>query len=142
MKRANQKRDEAGYTLTEMLVVIAIIALLAAALTPALIGQLSRARVKSAELQLQTVSSALEQYRSDTGHFPTAKDGLAALVTDPKDAPGWIGPYLKNPKALNDPWGHPILYALDPTGDKFELTSLGSDGAPGGTGTAADIHEP
>jgi general secretion pathway protein G len=134
-------RDD-GYTLSEMLVVIAIIALLAAALTPALIGQLSRARVKAAQLQLQTVASAVEQFRSDTGHFPTAKEGLPSLIADPGDAPGWIGPYLKNQKALTDPWGRPIVYSLDSTGDKFKVVSQGSDGKPGGTGTAADLEEP
>jgi general secretion pathway protein G len=137
-----KRQDDDGYTLTEMLVVIGIIGLLAAALTPALIGQLSRARVKTAHLQLETVASALEQYRSDVNRYPTEQEGLKALVVDPNEATGWIGPYLRDAKALDDPWGHPILYTVDPTGDRFELTSLGSDGKQGGSGTAADIHAP
>lgn len=136
-----RRRDD-GYTLTEMLVVIGIIGLLAAALTPALVGQLARARVKTARLQLETVSSALEQYRSDVNRYPTEQEGLRALVANAKGAPGWLGPYLRDPNALDDPWGHPILYKLDPTGDRFELKSLGSDGRPGGDGMAADIHLP
>ena len=135
-------REDKGYTLAEMLVVIGIIGLLAAALTPALIGQLSRARVKTAHLQLETVSSALEQFRSDVSRYPTEQEGLKALVTDPNDAQGWIGPYLRGSKAIDDPWGHAIVYKLDATGDRFSLTSLGSDGKEGGTGTAADIHTP
>ena len=136
------KRDDGAYTLTEMLVVIGIIALLAAALTPALIGQFSRARVKTAKLQLETVASAVEQFRSDVGRYPSAAEGLPALITKPQAAEGWIGPYLRDDKALKDPWGHAILYKLDPTGDQISLVSLGSDGKEGGDGTAADIHVP
>lgn len=136
------RRDDSAYTLTEMLVVIGIISLLAAALTPALIGQLSRARVKTARLQLETVDAALEQFRSDVGRYPTAAEGLPALVVTPKGAEGWIGPYLRDSKALKDPWGHPIIYKLDPTGAKATVESLGSDGQEGGDGTAADIHVP
>jgi general secretion pathway protein G len=135
------RRDD-GYTLTEMLVVIGIIGLLAAALTPALVGQLARARVKTARLQLETVSSALEQYRSDLNRYPSEKEGLRALVADPRSGQGWLGPYLRDPNALLDPWGRPILYRLDPTGDRFQVESLGSDGKPGGDGLAADIHLP
>ncbi len=134
-------RDD-GYTLTEMLVVIGIIGLLAAALTPGLIGQLSRARTKAARLQLETVSAGLEMFRADLARYPTAGEGLGALVVDPKDADGWVGPYLRDSKALADPWGHPILYHLDAGGDRFDLVSLGSDGKEGGSGTAADIHVP
>jgi general secretion pathway protein G len=136
------KRDDGGYTLTEMLVVIGIIGLLAAALTPALIGQLSRARVKTARLQLETVSAALEQFRSDVSRYPSDAEGLAALVKSPTGAEGWLGPYLRDPKALNDPWGRPIAYRAEPGGDRAELVSLGSDGKTGGDGTAADIHVP
>lgn len=135
------KRDD-GYTLVEMLVVIAIIGLLAAALTPALIGQLARARVKTAHLQLATVSSALESFRSDVGRYPTPSEGLKALVVAPPGAEGWVGPYIHDPKALNDPWNHAIVYHVDADTDQISVESLGSDGKPGGTGTAADIHSP
>jgi general secretion pathway protein G len=131
-------RNDEGYTLTEMLVVIAIIGLLAAVLTPTLVGQLSRARVKAAALQLQTVESALEAYRSDIGHLPSDQEGLGALVAAPAGAEGWLGPYLRDPKAVRDPWGRAFQYRE--TGeDAFEVTSLGSDGKPGGKGAAADL---
>lgn len=130
-------KDDGGYTLTEMLVVIAIIGLIAAVLTPSLIGQLSRARVKAAVLQLQTVQSALEAYRSDIGRLPTTTEGLAALTTEPQDGEGWLGPYLRDPKALQDPWGRPFGYRT--SDDSFEVVSLGADGKPGGKGAAADL---
>jgi general secretion pathway protein G len=132
----------AGYTLTEMLVVIGIICLIAAALTPGLMGQLGRARVKAAELQLQTVSSAVELFKSDVGRYPTQGEGLSALVTDPGGLQGWTGPYLKDPKALLDPWNRPILYTPDASGQSFTVESLGADGKRGGTGINRDLKAP
>lgn len=133
-------RSDDGYTLTEMLVVIAIIGLLAAVLTPSVIGQLGRARVKAASLQLQTTASALEMFRDDVGRYPTHAEGLAALTTAPQDVEGWIGPYLKDAKASRDPWNQPLVY--QPEGDTFRLESLGADRRTGGRGAAADLKAP
>jgi general secretion pathway protein G len=130
-----------GYTLTEMLVVIAIIGLIAAVLTPSLIGQLGRARVKSANLQLETLSSAVEMFRADVGRYPTQQEGLKALLTEPADVEGWSGPYTKNAKALNDPWGEPIRYEADPE-TQYRVVSLGGDRKPGGSGTKRDLRAP
>jgi general secretion pathway protein G len=135
-------RREDGYTLTEMLVVIAIIGLLAAVLTPVLVGQLSRARSKAARLQAENIATTLESFRSDVGRYPTAEEGLAALVKAPNDADGWTGPYIKTAKALNDPWGRPLIYRIGPDRESPQVVSLGSDGKEGGTGTAADISAP
>lgn len=141
-RRQDRLSPEAGYTLTEMLVVIGIIGLIAAVLTPSLLGQMSRARVKAAHLQLQTVSSALEMYMADVGHYPTSQEGLQVLIKAPADADGWTGPYLRDAKVLVDPWGDAIIYAPDPNGRSFQLKSLGSDGKPGGEGAAKDIVFP
>ena len=135
-------RAEDGYTLTEMLVVIAIIALIAAVLTPQLMGQLSRARAKSAQLQLDTVASAVELFRSDVGRYPTSAEGLSVLLTDPGSVQGWTGPYIKDPKALNDPWNRPILYKVDADGNSFYVQTLGADGKPGGGGADRDLVSP
>ena len=132
---------DGGYTLTEMLVVIAIIGLIAAVLTPNLMGQLGRARVKSAQLQLESVAAAVEMFHSDVGRYPTAAEGLRALVNEPADAEGWTGPYLKSASALTDPWAGAILYRTvdDQT---FEVVSLGADRKAGGTGTKRDLVAP
>jgi general secretion pathway protein G len=137
-------RDErdAGYTLTEMLVVIGIICLIAAVLTPGLIGQLSRARAKSAQLQLDTVASAVEVFRSDVGRYPTRAEGLAALVKDPGNADGWTGPYIRDAKALNDPWNRPLIYSVSSDGLSFFVETLGADGKPGGSGVDRDLKAP
>ncbi len=129
-------RPDGGYTLTEMLVVIVIIALIAAVLTPSLLGQLGRARVKTAGLQLDTTAASLAMFKDDTGRLPTQTEGLKALVTDP-GVEGWLGPYLKSDKALNDPWNHPIIYT--PSGDSAVVTMLGADGKAGGKGGDVDL---
>jgi general secretion pathway protein G len=124
-----------------MLVVIAIIGLIAAVLTPSLMGQLGRARVKSAQLQLESVAAAVEMFRSDVGRYPTAGEGLAALVDEPTDAEGWTGPYLKSASALKDPWSGQILYRTSDD-ETFGVVSLGSDRKEGGTGTKRDLVAP
>ena len=136
-------RDEDGYTLTEMLVVIAIIGLIAAALTPAVFGQMNRARAKAAQLQLDTVAAAVEAFRTDIGRYPTASEGLSALTKEPAGAEGWSGPYMRNDKALTDPWGHALIYAAPGSdGANFYVESLGADGKAGGTGLDRDLKAP
>src|SRR4051794_13214681 len=124
-------KQDAGYTLTEMLVVLAIIGILTAVLTPGLIGQLGRARAKSAQMQLDTVAAAVEVFRSDVSRYPTDAEGLSGLLTEPSGTQGWTGPYLKNTKLLKDPWGHDLQYKVDANGLGFSVISLGRDGAVG-----------
>jgi general secretion pathway protein G len=132
-------RTDDGYTLTEMLVVIAIIGLLAAVLTPMIAGQLGRARVKAARLQVENVSTAVEMFRSDVGRYPTAQEGLNGLVRAPDGLDGWIGPYIRNAKSLDDPWGRALKYQAPSDTAPPRVLSLGADGKPGGTGADADI---
>lgn len=132
--------DDKGYTLTEMLVVMTIIALLAAVLTPGLFGQLGRARAKAAQMQLESVSAAVEMFHSDVGRYPTSAEGLKALLTEPGGVDGWSGPYLKNQKLLLDPWGRPLLYTAGDNGRGYSVKSLGADGRPGGSGVDHDLE--
>ncbi|WGM40015.1 type II secretion system major pseudopilin GspG [Caulobacter sp. NIBR1757] len=135
-------RPTNGYTLTEMLVVIGIIALIAAVLTPALVGQMSRARAKTAEIQLETVATAIETFRDDVGRYPTDAEGVMALVKEPAGVKGWLGPYLRGKKAGRDPWGQAYLYSVAKDGERFEVWTLGSDKRPEGRGAAADLTAP
>ena len=135
-------RLDAGYTLTEMLVVIGIIGLIAAVLTPGVISELGRARAKAAQLQLDTLSADVEAYSSDVGHYPTQQEGLAALLHEPSSVEGWSGPYVRDQRMLSDPWGRPVVYAVDPAKRVFAVKSLGADGRPGGSGIDRDLQAP
>lgn len=140
-RRGELSRD-GGYTLTEMLVVMAVIGLIAAVLTPGLIGQLGRARAKTAQMQLETIAAGVEMYRSDVGKYPGQALGLGALLTQPMDAEGWTGPYVKNAKVLTDPWGNVVQYKVEESGRGFTVTSYGADGAASGAGLNRDLQAP
>lgn len=140
--RKGRLSSDDGYTLTEMLVVIGIIGLIAAVLTPGLIGQMSRARSKAAQLQLDTLVNAVEMYRSDVGRYPTPEEGLAALIHGPGDAEGWTGPYVRDSKMLQDPWGRTILYSADVEHQRFFVETMGADGREGGEGADRDLRAP
>jgi general secretion pathway protein G len=125
-----------GFTLLELLVVVAIIGLLAAYVGPKYFAQVAKSEQTVAKTQIQAFARALGTYRLDVGNFPTTEEGLNALVVKPPGAEKWNGPYLD--KAVpNDPWGRPYLYRA--TDDDFEIMSYGKDGQPGGSGSAADI---
>jgi general secretion pathway protein G len=138
----NRRDKDGGYTLTEMLVVIGIISLIAAVLTPGLLNHLSRARAKAAELQLKSVAASVEQFREDVGRYPTAQEGLSVLLKAPAGAENWTGPYAESANAITDPWGRPVLYIVDDKNHRFHVETLGADGAPGGTSFNRDLRYP
>lgn len=127
-----------GFTLVELLVVLAILALLAGIVGPKVLGQLGGAKAKTAAVQIADLEKTLEIFKLDVGRYPTAEEGLNALVTKPANAAAWSGPYLKGGVPL-DPWSHPYVYKPGP-GGTVDILSLGADGAPGGEGENADIH--
>jgi general secretion pathway protein G len=131
--------SESGYTLLELLIVIAILGLLAVVGAVQLSGYLGRARTDTAKLQIDQLTTALDLFRIDVGRLPTGDEGLAALIEMPADAKGWRGPYLKKPEAIRDPWGHVFLYRQPGERKEYDLVSLGSDGRPGGSGESLDI---
>jgi len=140
MAQFRRRKGERGYTLLEVLIVLTIIALVAALVGPRLIAQLDRSKVKTAEVQLRSLMSAMETMRLDLGRYPNADEGLKLLVEPPSD-PGeaWQGPYLETtlPK---DPWGHDYAYAAAPDPlDRPRIITLGADGREGGAGLNADI---
>ena len=127
-----------GFTLLELLVVIVIIGLLAGYVAPRYFGQVGRSEVQVARAQIESLEKALDQFRLDTRHYPTAEQGLDALMVKPANETNWTGPYLK--KAVpNDPWGRPYVYRVPGSKTDYDLYSLGKDGKPGGTGEDADI---
>jgi len=127
-----------GFTLLELLVVMVIIGLLVGYVAPKYFAQIGKSEVKAARDQIDSLGKALDQYRLDTGHYPTTEQGLAALVTKPANEVKWDGPYLA--KAVPpDPWGRPYLYKNPGEHGDYDLLSLGKDGQAGGTGENADL---
>ena len=131
-----------AFTLIEILVVIAVIAILASLVAPSVFQHVGTARSTTARSQLEMLATALDAYRLDTGRYPTSEQGLGSLMVAPgMDAPAaWRGPYLRRAVPL-DPWGAPYVYRYpgtnNPTG--FDLLSYGADGRAGGDGENADI---
>ena len=142
-RRTERQTARWGFTLIEMLVVIAIIATLAAVVAPAVFRNVGDARASAARGQVEILALALDAYRLDNDAYPTSEQGLAALRTPPvagEAARNWRGPYLRRAVA-GDPWGRPYLYLspgrANPTA--YDLYSLGRDGRAGGEGEDADI---
>ena len=127
-----------GFTLLELLVVVAIIGLLVGYVAPRYFSQVGKSEVQVARAQIDALEKALDQYRLDTGRYPSTEIGLSALVQRPQNEPKWNGPYLRKAVPL-DPWGKPYLYRAPGEKADFDLVSYGKDSAPGGTGEHADI---
>ena len=136
----HSRAGSAGFTLVELLVVLAILTLLAGIVGPRVLGQLGGAKSKTAAVQIADIDKALELFKLDVGRFPTTEEGLEALTKRPPTvSSGWAGPYLKG--ALpTDPWARPYRYQGPGPDGAIEILSLGADGAPGGEGENADIR--
>lgn len=127
-----------GFTLLELLVVVAIIGLLVAYVGPKYFTQVGKSEVTAARAQIDAFEKALDHYRLDVGRYPTTEQGLGALLTAPSGTPKWGGPYLAK-TVPTDPWGHAYVYRSPGEKTEYELLSHGKDGAAGGSGEAADI---
>lgn len=138
-RRRACRQSERGFTLVEMLVVITIIALIMALVGPRVLNYLGESKVKTARIQIESLSIALDLYFLDTGRYPTRSEGLIALVQRPGSSQFWNGPYLKGDSVPNDPWGHPYVYQSPSDHGPYDIVSYGADGQEGGGGAAADI---
>ena len=128
-----------GFTLLELLVVVVIIGLLVGYVAPRYFGQVGKSEVTTAKAQIDALEKALDQYRLDTGRYPTTELGLAALVNRPPNEPKWNGPYLRSGTVPNDPWGHSYVYRSPGEHGSFDIVSHGAHGVEGAADTASDI---
>lgn len=132
------KNHQSGFTLLELLVVLVIIGLLVGYVGPRYFAQIGKSETKVARAQIDSLEKCLDQYRLDTGHYPSSEQGLAALNLQPSGELNWGGPYLKKAVPM-DPWGRPYIYRQPGDHGEFDLSSNGKDGQPGGTGDAVDV---
>ena len=142
-KTAGSKED--GYSLLEILVVLAIIGMLATLVAPRLFAQLDRGKITATEAQARNLQTALDAFRLDVGRYPTEQEGLASLLNAPQELDGrWQGPYMEGGEIPRDQWANDFVYhppLLDANGRPLrpKIISYGADGVEGGSGNDADI---
>ncbi|WP_395541055.1 type II secretion system major pseudopilin GspG [Neotabrizicola sp. sgz301269] len=137
--RPAPRNRKAGMTLLEVMIVLAIIALIAGLAAPQLMETFGRAKSRAATIEMEGLKGAVQLFYIDTGRYPSEAEGLEALLAAPAGVDNWQGPYLESADSLLDPWENRYLYR-SPAADKaFEIMSYGRDGRAGGTSEDSDI---
>ncbi len=141
MRHQDRFRRSRGFTLIELLVVLVILGLLAGLVGPQVMKYLGGANTKTAKLQIEDFSTALDAFRLDMGRYPSSAEGLNALIAAPGGTSRWNGPYLRKNLVPKDPWGNDYQYRApgQRSGGAFDLYSLGADNAEGGDGESQDV---
>jgi general secretion pathway protein G len=136
-------RDDRGFTLLEIIVVVFILSILAAIVAPRIIGRTDDARIAEAKIQIKNFETALKLFKLDNAFYPSTEQGLAALIEKPTigQVPERYreGGYLEQKKIPVDPWDNPYVYISPGLYGDFDLLSYGADGREGGEGKNADI---
>lgn len=135
MQSRRVRTAHGGFSLIEILIVVALIALIAGMVANQVFGGADKARVKLAQSGAANLAGKVEQYEMDVGALPQR---LEDLVKEPGNAKGWLGPYAKE-SALKDPWNTPYEYRVPGEGAPFAVISYGSDRKPGGSGVDGDL---
>lgn len=130
-----RRGQRAGFTLVEMLVVLAIIGSIVGLVGPRVLNYLSESKVKTAQIQMENLASALDLFYLDAGRYPSTEEGLGALAVRPAGVSSWNGPYLKTAGVPKDPWGHNYLYRAPGQNGPYDVGSLGPEGREGGSAT-------
>jgi general secretion pathway protein G len=131
-----------GFTMVELMAILIIIGLLATLVVTKVADQIDKARVTTTKANLKALHAAVNQFKMDTGRYPTEEEGLMALIEEPSDVINYQeGGYLETTEVTKDGWGRDFIYELYPeSGKSFAIVSLGADGEEGGEGTDADLY--
>jgi general secretion pathway protein G len=132
-----QRQRNRGFTLIEIVIVLVILAGIMALVGPRVFGGLGKAKSNEAKIKMEQLANQLEMFKLEVGRYPSASEGLKALVSCPSGVANCSGGYVKDAKQLLDPWGNEYRYSV--SGSKYELSTLGADGKEGGTGEDADL---
>jgi len=132
-------RNERGFSLIELLVVLVILGLLAGVVAPQVMKHVGKAKSDSARLQIGDLGAAIDLYYLEMGDYPTTAQGLAALIAAPANASNWNGPYLKKKKVPKDPWNRDFIYKSPGDNGDYDLSTLGKDNQQGGIKEDKDI---
>jgi len=128
-----------GYSLLELLVVLAILGLIIGIAGPRVIGYFEKSKGKTAKIEMSNISAALDIYYLANGDYPSEQQGLKALVEKPEGVDTWDGPYLNRADGIIDPWERPYLYKRPGAHGKFDIQTLGADGKEGGEDEDRDL---
>jgi general secretion pathway protein G len=141
MKKRRSK-NRLGFTMVELMAILIIISLLATLVVTKMADQIDKARVTTAKANLKSLHSKVNEFKMDTGRFPTEEEGLKALIEQPSDVKNYPpGGYLETTEIPKDAWGNNFIYELSPeSGKPFVIKSLGADGKEGGEGYDADLY--
>ena len=139
-KNKSLLKSRAGFTLIELMVVMIILGLLAALVVPRMFGKLGTAKTHAAYAQIELLGTALDSFRLDVGRYPTASEGLEALLSTVSGSDDWNGPYLKKNEIPLDPWKHEYHYSSPGEHGDYDLYSLGADNAQGGEKEDRDVR--
>lgn len=133
------RAGEHGYSLLELLVVLAILGLIIAIAAPRVIGYFDTSKAKAAQVQIANIAAALDLYYLASGAYPSEQQGLKALVERPEGIASWDGPYLNRADGIIDPWNRPYIYKQPGVHGKFDVSTLGADGQEGGSEENRDL---
>lgn len=140
--KKRRRRNRCGFTMIELMAMLIIIGLLATLVVTKVATKIDQARVTTTKANLKVLHSAVNQFKMDTGRFPTEEEGLMALVEQPSDVIRYEpGGYLETTEIPKDGWGNDFIYELFPeSGKSFVIKSLGADGEEGGEDNDADLY--